>query len=189
MTANTERDAFDRLPEELRIKIIKLSPDPLSLRSLVHASPAMGKMLDRYPLEVVEAVLDATVPVKTRRLMYAALKLRFSRFPASLSEAQRVAKTYLTAVTNEIRSSRLDRAAAAARSLLATAENVYAWSHACLEHLIRKSIELRPSTLIKPGAGRTYREMFENAERGDDYLPQYTGLPSWVEEQRMIKSF
>lgn len=28
MTANTKQDAFDRLPEELRIEIMKLSPDP-----------------------------------------------------------------------------------------------------------------------------------------------------------------
>jgi hypothetical protein len=188
MTANTERDAFGRLPEELRIQIIKLSPDPLSLRSLAHASPAMGRVLDRYPLEIVEVVLDVTVPVQTRRLMGAVLKGRFSRFPASLSEAQKVAKTDSTAATDEMRSSKLDQAAAV-RSLLATAENVHAWSHACLEHLIRKSMELRPSTLIKQGSGSTSQEQFENAESRKDYLPQYTGPPSWVEEQRMIKSF
>ncbi|KAI2484614.1 hypothetical protein Ptr902_03554 [Pyrenophora tritici-repentis] len=189
MIANTERDAFGRLPEELRIKIIKLSPDPLSLRNLAHASPAMSRMLDRYPLEIVEVVLDVTVPVQTRRLMGVVLKARFSRFPASLSEAQKVAKTDSTMATDEMRSSGLDRAAAAVRSLLATAENVHAWSHACLEHLIRKSMELRPSTLIKRGPGRTSREEFENAESSKDYMPQYTGPPSWVEEQRMIKSF
>ncbi|KAJ4380975.1 hypothetical protein N0V86_003322 [Didymella sp. IMI 355093] len=189
MAANDERDAFGRLPEELRIKIIKLSPDPLSLRSLAHASPAMGRTLDRYPLEIVEMVLDVTVPVETRRLMGAVLKGRFSRFPASLSEAQKVTKTDSTAATDEMRSFRLDQAAAAVRSLLATTENVLAWSHACLEHLIRKSMELRPSTLIKNGAGRTRQEEFENAESRKDYLPQDTGPPSWVEEQRMIKSF
>ena len=189
MTADTERDAFGRFPEELRIKIIELSPDPLSLRNLAHASPAMGRVLDRYPLEIVEVVLNATVPVQTRRLMSALLKARFSRFPASLSEAQKVAKTDSTVPTDDMRSSGLDRAAAAVRSLLATAENVHAWSHACLEHLIRKSMELRPSTLIKNGAGRTRQEDFENAESRKDYLPQDTGPPSWVEEQRMIKSF
>lgn len=189
MTANTERDAFGQLPEELRIEISKLSPDPLSLRSLAHASPVMGRVLDRYPLEIVEVVLDATVPVQTRRLMVAVLKARFSRFPASLSEAQTVAKTDSTMATDEMRSYELDRAAAAVRSLLASAANVHAWSHACLDHLIRKSMELRPSTLIKNGNGRTRREEFENAESRKDYLPQDTGPPSWVEEQRMIRSF
>ncbi|KAF1924233.1 uncharacterized protein M421DRAFT_424871 [Didymella exigua CBS 183.55] len=189
MTTNTERDAFGRLPEELRIKIIKLSPDPLSLQNLAHASPAMGRVLDKYALEIVEVVLDVTVPVQTRRLMGAVLKARFSRFPASLSEAQKVAKTDSTVATDEMRSSGTDRAAAAVWSLLATAEIVHAWSYACLEHLVRKSMELRPSTLIKKGPGRTSREQFENAESRKDYLPQCTGLPSWVEEQRMIKSF
>jgi hypothetical protein len=189
MITNTERDAFGRFPEELRIRVIKLSPDPLSLRNLTHASPAMGRVLDRYALEIVEVVLDVTVPVQIRRLMGAVLKARFSRFPASLSEAQKVAKTDSTVVTKGMRSTRMDRAAAAVRSLLATAENVHAWSHACLEHLVRKSIELRPSTLIEKGPGRTSREQFENAESCKDYLPQYTGPPSWVEEQRMIKSF
>jgi hypothetical protein len=189
MIANDERDAFGRLPEELRIKIIKLSPDPSSLRSLAHASPAMGRTLDRYPLEIVEMVLNVTVPMETRRLMVAVLKGRVSRFPAFLSEAQKVTKTDSTAATDEMRSFRLDQAAAVVRSLLATTENILAWSHACLEHLIRKSMELRPSTLIKLGAGRTRQEDFENAESRRDYLPQDTGPPSWVEEQRMIKSF
>jgi len=189
MTASTERDPFGRLPEELRIKIIKLSPDPLSLRCLAHASPAMGKVLDRYPLEILEVILEVTVPMSIRRLIHAVLELRLSRFPASVSEAQRVTKTDSTAATSEMRSSELDRAAAAVRSLLTTAENVHNWSHACLEHLIRKSMELRPSTLIKNGKGRTRREEFETAESRKDYLPQDTGPPSWVEEQRMIKSF
>ncbi|KAF1922325.1 uncharacterized protein M421DRAFT_427046 [Didymella exigua CBS 183.55] len=189
MTADTERDAFGRLPEELRVKIIKLSPDPLSLRCLAHASPAMGRVLDRYPLEIVEVILEVTVPVEIRRLIHAVLKLQFSRFPASLSEAQRVAKIDSTAATSEMRSSRLDRAASAVQSLLTTAANVHNWSHACLEHLIRKSMQLRPSTLIKNGAGSTRWEEFENAESRKDYLPQDTGPPSWVEEQRMIKSF
>ena len=189
MTANTEQDAFGRLPEELRIKIMKLSTDPFSLQSLAHASPAMGRVLDRYPLEIVEVVLEATVPLKTRRLMGAVLKARFSVFPVSMSEAQTVTKTDSTMATDEMRSSGLDRAATAVRSLLASAANVHAWSHTCLEHLIRKSMELRPSTLIKTGAGYIYPEKFEKAESRKDYLPQDTGPPSWVEEQRMIKSF
>ncbi|USP82102.1 hypothetical protein yc1106_09376 [Curvularia clavata] len=189
MTSNTEGDAFGRLPEEIRIEIIKLSLDPLSIRSLVHASPVMGRVLDRYPLEIVEVALNATVPVETRRLMVAVLRARFSRFPTSLSEAQKIATIDLPSAFNEMLSSRLDRAAAAVRSLLATAENAHAWSHACLEHLIQKSMELRPSTLIKRGAGGTDQEKFEKAESHKDYLPQYTGPPSWVEEQRMIKAF
>jgi hypothetical protein len=189
MTANIEQDPFSRIPEELRVKIIKLSPNLLSLRNLAHASPAMRRVLDRYALEIVEVVLDVTVPVQTRRLIGAVLKARFSRFPAFLSEAQKVAKTDSNVATDEMRSSGIDRAAAAVRFLLATAENVHAWSHACLEHLVRKSMELRPSTLTEKGPGRTSREQFENAESRKDYLPQYTGPPSWVEEQRMIKSF
>ncbi|KAI8937701.1 hypothetical protein NX059_005402 [Plenodomus lindquistii] len=189
MTANTERDAFSRLPEELRIHIIKLSPDLFSLRSLAHASPAMGRVLDRYPLEILQAVIDVTVPVKIRRLMIAVLKMRFSRFPASLSEAQKVAKIDSNATTDEVRSFRLDRVAAAVRSLLATAENVYTWSHVCLQHMIKKSMESRPSTLISIGEGRTNQEKFETSESRKDYVPQDTGPPSWVEEQRMIKAF
>jgi hypothetical protein len=125
MTANPERDAFGRPPEELRIKIIKLSPDPFSLQNLAHASPAMGRVLKRYPLKILEFVLDVTIPAETRRLMSAVLKGRFSRFPASLSEAQKVAKIDSTTAT-KMRSSRLDQTAAAVRSLLATAENVHA---------------------------------------------------------------
>lgn len=171
------------------IKIIKLSPDPFSLQSLAHASPAMGAVLNRYPLEIVEVVLEATVPLQTRSLMGAVLKAQFSDFPVSLSEAQTVAKTDSVIATDEMRSSELDRAATAVRSLLASAANVHAWSHACLGHMIRKSMELRPSTLIKSGVGQTRREEFETAESRKDFLPQDTGPPSWVEEQRMLRSF
>jgi hypothetical protein len=191
MTADTEQDAFGRLPEELRVKIIKLSPDPLSLRCLAHASPAMSRVLDRYLLESVEVILENTVPVEIRHLMHAVLKLRFLRFPVSLSEAQSVAETNATLATSEMRSCRMDHAASAVRSLLTTAANVHNWSHACLEHLIRITLQLRPSTLIDLGTGyhHSRREQFENAESRKDYIPQNTGPPSWVEEQRMIRSF
>ncbi|KAI4681783.1 uncharacterized protein J4E84_007379 [Alternaria hordeiaustralica] len=150
----------------------------------------MGRVLDRYPLEIVEVVLEATVTLKIRRMMGAVLKARFSVFPASLSEAQTVAETDSTMATEEMRSSGLNRAAAAVRSLLASAENVHSWSHACLEHLIRKSMELRPSTLIKNGSGYTRREEFENAEfLKKDYVPQDTGPASWSEELRIMLSF
>lgn len=188
MTADTERDPFGRLPEELRVKIIKLSPDPLSLRRLAHASPAMSRVLDRYPLEIVEVILEVNSAVEIRRLMQAVLKLRFLRFPVSLSEAQRVAETDAASAASEM-PSRLQHAASAVRSLLTTAANVHNWSRACLEHLIRRTMQLRPSTLIKKGAGITRREQFENANSRKDYLPQDTGPPSWVEEQRMNRSF
>ncbi|CAN9174036.1 unnamed protein product [Alternaria sp. RS040] len=189
MTANTVRDAFGRLPEELRIQIIKSSPDPWSLWSLTHASPVMGGVLDRYPLEILEVVLDAAVPTTTRRLMYALLKVRLQRFPASLAEAKEVAIAEVTEVTDDMRSFPLDRAAEAVRYLLATAENVHTWSHACLEHLIQKSLGMRPSTIIKQGYLSSLWEIFGNAESRKDYVPQYTGPPSWVEEQRVIKAF
>ena len=189
MAENTQQDPFGQLPEELRIKIIKLSPNPFSLRNLAHASPAMGRVLDRYPLEIVEEVLEATVPVQTRRLMDAVLKARFSDFFASMPEAQTIAEADWVFATENIRSSGLDRAAAAVRSLLASAANVHAWSHACLEHLIRKSLQLRPSTLIKMGSGNMVRERFESAESRKDYIPQETGPPSYVEEKRMMESF
>ena len=188
MTADTERDPFGRLPEELRVKIIKLSPDPLSLRRLAHASPAMGRVLDRYPLEIVEVILEVNVAVEIRRLMQAVLKLRFLRFPVSLSEAQRVAETDAASAASEM-PSRLQHAASAVRSLLTTAANVHNWSHACPEHLIQKTMQLRPSTLIKKGTGSTKREQLENSNSRKDYLPQDTGPPSWVEEQRMNRSF
>ncbi|RII22898.1 hypothetical protein CUC08_Gglean013337 [Alternaria sp. MG1] len=149
----------------------------------------MGGVLDRFPLEILEVVLDAAVPKRIRRLMYAVLRARLQRFPASLADAKDLARAEGTEGTDDMRPFTLDRVAEAVRSLLATAENVHTWSHACLEHLIQKSMELRPSTLIKKGMCRTRREEFETAESRKDYLPQDTGPPSWVEEQRMIKSF
>ncbi|KAI4919392.1 hypothetical protein J4E90_001526 [Alternaria incomplexa] len=121
----------------------------------------MGGVLERYPLEIVEEVLEATVPLRTRRLMDAVLKARFSDFFASMPEAQTIAEADWIFTTDNIRSSGLDQAAAV----------------------------LRPSTLIKMGSGNMVRERFESAESRKDYVPQETGPPSYVEEKRMMESF
>ncbi|KAK8075258.1 hypothetical protein PG997_009921 [Apiospora hydei] len=93
MERRTPRDMLSPLPEELQLQIIKLCPSLAALRSLVHASPSMSRVLGRYPLEIVDAVLEPAVPVQTRRLMRAVLRGRASSFPASLGEARRIATT------------------------------------------------------------------------------------------------
>ncbi|KAK8075257.1 hypothetical protein PG997_009920 [Apiospora hydei] len=75
------------------------------------------------------------------------------------------------------------------RSFLATVNNIHAWSHACLDHLIQRSLQLRPSTLVSLGPGGSPREQFQGAEGHEGHRPQNTGPPSWVEEQRMVKAF
>ncbi|KAL0943116.1 uncharacterized protein CTRU02_201002 [Colletotrichum truncatum] len=188
MKTKFSQDMFGRLPEELQLQIIKLSPDLSSLWSLAQASSTVGGVLDRSPLEIVEAVLELTVPLQTRRLMRAVLRGRALCFPASLSEARRIATIDSTAATDGTPPLDSDQVRVV-RSFLATAENIHAWSHACLDHLIKRSMELRPSTLVRLGTGQSCQETFQRAESHDDHLPRHTGPPSWVEEQRMTKAF
>ncbi|KAK7983392.1 hypothetical protein PG989_010794 [Apiospora arundinis] len=178
---------FGHLPRELQLQILKLCPSLESLWSLVQASPSMSVVLDGYSLEIVDTVLDQTVPVQTRRLMRAVLRAKASAFPASLSETRTIA-TMDPAPWTEFPSGSAQ--GKVVRSFLATVDNTHTWSHACLDHLIRRSLELRPLTLVALGSGWTPLEQFQAAERQDEqYQPPSTGPPSWVEEQRMIKAF
>lgn len=114
--------------------------------------PSMSVVLDGHSLEIVDAVLDQTVPVQTRRLMRAVLRAKASTFPASLSEARTIA-TMDPAPWTEFPSGSAQ--GKFVRSFLATVDNIHTWSHACLDHLIRRSLELRPLTLVALGSGWT----------------------------------
>lgn len=83
-------DTFNRLPEELLIQIIKLSPDFPCLWNLAQASPALSGVLGRYPIEILEAVLHRSVHKRILPVIYAVLRSRISRFPLSLDASRHI---------------------------------------------------------------------------------------------------
>ncbi|KAK7999502.1 hypothetical protein PG990_012102 [Apiospora arundinis] len=155
---------FGHLPRELQLQILKLCPSLESLWSLVQASPSMRVVLDGYSLEIVDMVLDQTVPVQTRRLMRAVLRAKASTFPASLRQGRALLPFYSRQHPYLV--PRLSRPSDPEIPGIAAVDACRAW--------------LRLDPL----------EQFQAAERHDEqYQPPSTGPPSWVEEQRMIKAF
>lgn len=187
---------FIRLPEELRIHILKLSPDLTCLWNLVQASPAMSGVLGRYPTEILETVLDRTVPGPILRIMRAVLAVRLSYFPPSL-DAGRGIGNLDPSITAAWGHSPPDpgQAAEAMRSFLATAKILHLWCQVTLGHLIRKSLELRPSTFARfptssEQEGYSILALLQQAEAESlPYQPLVTGPPSPMEEWRMLNAF
>lgn len=68
-------DHFYQLPEELLLKVVKLSLDFSSPWGIINASPTINAMLAVYPIEILEAVTDLAVPAQTQRLMWAGFEL------------------------------------------------------------------------------------------------------------------
>lgn len=193
---SADNGAFIRLPEELRIHILKLSPDLTCLWNLVQASPAMSGVLGRYPTEILETVLDRTVPGPILRTMRAVLAVRLSYFPPSLDAARGIGNLD-PSITAAWEHSPPDpgQAAEAMRSFLATAQNLHLWCQVTLGHLIRKFLELRPSTFARfPTSseqdGYSILALLQQAEAESlPYQPLVTGPPSPMEEWRMLNAF
>jgi len=75
---NASQNVFLRLPEELRLKIIKAAPDLSSLWSFIDASPTMAVVFNTYAVEIVDAVIATTVPLQIQCLMRAVLQVQAS---------------------------------------------------------------------------------------------------------------
>jgi hypothetical protein len=80
------------------------------------------------------------------------------------------------------------------RRFVSLTHEIHVLAHSCIDHYIQRSLDMRPSSLIKHGAsdippyGRDWlKERYDRAE-SRPYQPHSTGPPSWVEEQRAIKA-
>jgi hypothetical protein len=189
----SSQDVFHRLPNELRLKIIKASPDLSSLASFIDASPTMSALFDTYSLEVFEAVMAATVPACIQSLMRAVLRVQVSsawscyyhgveemrNLSLKSSPPLEVADTYPPELL---------------RCFLVLAHRIHMLAHSCIDHYIQRSMAMTPSSLIKLGPyggafGPPIIHFGYKRAESRPYQLQTTGPPSWVEEQRVVKSF
>jgi hypothetical protein len=175
------QDVFGRLPKEDLLDIIKLSSDLSCLWSIINASPTVAALFTKFGLEIVDAVVAATVPVHTQALMWALLRARASCYP-SLEEARKITSILPTPMSpTEIKDPK------SLRYFVSLGHKIHVLAHACIDHYIQESLTLRPSTLVEFPSDGSIEDRFEMA-KGHSYQPRNTGPPSWVEEQRAIKA-
>jgi hypothetical protein len=170
--------------------MMKLSSGLSSLLALLHASPYCSVVFTSCPLQIIEAVMAATVPDTTQARMRATL--RFKAFGKMTLEEARNITTATSINWSPLTSmeSQILQGTELPRHFLSLAHKVHILGHACCEHFIEASLAMHPSYMVKIGErrmGGTYREQIEAAE-SREYQPGETGPPSWVEEQRVVKA-
>lgn len=187
-------DFLGRIPPELLLHLMKLSAGLSSLRSLIYASPDCYRLFDSWSIEIIEAVMAATVPASIRCRMRANLRWELLGGPKTLDEAKSV--PCITSINSTpLRSDdmQLLPSSLSARRFLNLAHRIHMLGHACLDHYIQSSLAMCPSYLVKLGplqrglGRRRFRVLFDTA-KGQPFRPSSTGPPSWVEEQRVLKA-
>ncbi|KAH6646873.1 hypothetical protein BKA67DRAFT_580785 [Truncatella angustata] len=198
---SSPNDIFGCLPCEILLALLKLLPSLPSLWSLINASSVCSAQFDDCALEIIEAVMLASVPTTIQHIMRVTLRCQAPGLQhTTLEQARDVAKdidinrrrarpllismplNFNTFEVEAVQHTRLPR------RLLSQAHNIHVLAHACTDHYIAASLAIRPHSLVKLGPhSPVYRDKFESAE-GRPYQPRETGPSSWVEEHRVIKA-
>lgn len=174
-------DPFYSIPSPVLLTIVKLSPDLLSLWSLVQASPVVSSLFDECASEITEAVLSSSLPSHTQTLIRAIILVHSNS--CSSSNWHDFLNKYIHSPqsTNTISKSTLSHVL---RGILALASQLHHVAHSCLQDLNDRCLALEPYHLLDPAF--QYRPNLPiRHPLGQRYQPQDIGSPSWVEEQRV----
>ncbi|KAH8815740.1 hypothetical protein F5884DRAFT_191133 [Xylogone sp. PMI_703] len=182
---NPSGDPFGRLPTEILLKIIKISPSFSSLWSIVNSSQTMAILLNKFAAEIIETTIKATATGQMQELIRAVLRAQVS-CRLGLEEARNlVCKKYPVPTplsADEIQDSK------SLYYFLSIAHNIHVLAHACCDHYIKASLAISPSAFIKFNRYNGDVLAWYDEAEGCSYEPRETGPPSWVEEQRVIKA-
>ncbi|EQL02035.1 hypothetical protein OCS_02260 [Ophiocordyceps sinensis CO18] len=77
------------MPFKVLLEVLKQCPDWTTLFSLIHTSRQLSATFDRFSLEIVESVLDATVPEEIRAILLATIRVHAGRFEYQTYEGVR----------------------------------------------------------------------------------------------------
>jgi hypothetical protein len=191
-------DVFGRLPREILLQLMKVSAGLSPLWSLINASPACSDLFDDCALEILEAVMAATVPSTIQCRMRATFRWSILGRPPTLDDTRNIISlSSIGYVALTLTESDTVHGVELPRRFLSLAHKIHLLSHACFDYYIEASLSMRPSYLVKmgplqkhvPGEHRLlrYRSKYDTAE-SKAYLPNSTGPPSWVEEHRVLKA-
>ena len=183
-------DVFGLLPAELLLPILNQAPDLSSLWSLINASPAAARMFHAAPLEVIEAVMAATMHTPILSLALPVLRgLAFSQFP-NLEEARWLPSSSLPPWPSQTSMQRTQHPLWP-RRFLRTAHRIHSLAHGCVEHYIastnsaniRELVEFGP---VAEGGHDDYLGRYATAE-SRAFEPVLRSTHSWWEEQRAAR--
>lgn len=183
-------DVFGRLPFEILLPVLKLAPDFSSLWSLVNASPAASAVFDAAALEVVEAVMVATTPVRTQSLLRTFINAEASgRFP-DLAEARQLPRPAIPAWAPPVEQHGEAHPLWPRRFLL-TAHRIHTLAHGCIEYYMMATNSLKVRDLDKHGPwvprfDSTLKEL--EACVSFPFESTFRWTHSWGEEQRASNS-
>ncbi|KAE8312576.1 hypothetical protein BDV41DRAFT_538817 [Aspergillus transmontanensis] len=157
---NTGQCYLSQLPAELLYEIFQRCPDVSALWSLLNTSSRMSAVFDARASEIVDAVLNLTVPVQTRLYMRQFLLLRtgihsYSSFEEAQTDIFLLCKK-VTATPEQL------------RSFVALSHRIHVLAHLCIERCLQRCLE-------SPLGQRQYPARFY--------------VPTWTEEQRSLLSF
>ncbi|KAF5854798.1 hypothetical protein ETB97_011374 [Aspergillus alliaceus] len=159
----TGRGCLSQLPAELLYEVFQRCPDFTTVWSLLNASSRTLAVFNTWAPEIVNAVLNSTVPVQTRVHMRQVLALRTGTYSyASYAQARR----------SRWRRSQLSQKVIATPAQLRTfvklSHRIHILAHLCIERCLQRCLN-------SPLGQREYPIGFRD--------------PTWTEEQRTILSF
>ncbi|RAQ57901.1 hypothetical protein COH20_004347 [Aspergillus flavus] len=157
---STGQSYLSHLPTELLFKIFQQCPDVSALWSLLTTSSRMLAIFNARASEIVDDVLNLTVPVQTRLYMRQVLVLRIGIYSySSFEEAQ----TDISLLSEKVIATPEQL-----RSFVALSHRIHVLAHLCIERCLRRCMD-------SPLGEREFHVGF--------------CFPTWTEEQRSILSF
>ncbi|UDD59203.1 hypothetical protein AFCA_006625 [Aspergillus flavus] len=157
---STGQSYLSDLPTELLFKIFQQCPDVSALWSLLTTSSRMLAIFNARASEIVDDVLNLTVPVQTRLYMRQVLVLRIGIYSySSFEEAQ----TDISLLSEKVIATPEQL-----RSFVALSHRIHVLAHLCIERCLRRCMD---------------------SPLGERKFPVGFCFPTWTEEQRSILSF
>lgn len=160
---STSQGCLSQLPAELLYEIFQRCPDFSALWSLLNTSSRTLAVFNVRASEIVDAVLNSTVPVQTRVHMRQVLALRTGTYSYS---------SYAEAQNSRVNQFQLSRKIIATpeqlRSFVKLSHRIHVLAHLCIDRCLQRCLE-------SPLGQREYPVGFR--------------FPTWTEEQRSILSF
>ncbi|KAB8229454.1 uncharacterized protein BDW43DRAFT_288045 [Aspergillus alliaceus] len=159
----TSRGCLSQLPAELLYEVFQRCPDFSALWSLLNTSSRILAVFNTRAPEIVNAVLNSTVPVQTRVHMRQVLAIRTGTYSYSSYVQARRSRVDASQLCTKIISTPEQL-----RSFVKLAHKIHVLAHLCIDRCLQRCLE---------------------SPLGLKEYPMGFRFPTWTEEQRTILSF
>ncbi len=177
------RDVLHQLPNELLLDILRSCDDFTSLWSLINTSPRLSSIFQSRALEIVEALLESTVPTPIRSLMRAVVRIRTGSFECQTWEEAR--EFSMTGQTSPSQPLGPATSPVVLQKFVGLTHKIQVLAHSCIDRCFQRCvlISMKPEPCTDPshshprGGGR------------QRFRAKDLRSPSWMEEQRALLAF